>query len=229
MAHLNLGSAQTAGMGKHGAGSKTALSKDLMENLEKELEKLKRTEENIKVRKHIATKGDRSILEETEDDRSRQRDQAIYEDLQDRGNNMIRGDQRAVQLIRHRVGQLDSVKNVPYEELEAMRMETADRLADLEEQYWGKKEGSQVGPIIRDKYKEYGSNGTPGGSAKTAKTKASTGGILKKQSAPEFKPKFDHKNAGKSGGGGEDLRKRKASTSGKRTQEPIEQILTDPR
>lgn len=134
MAHLNLGSGQAAGgSGKHGAGSKTALSKDLMDNLEKELEKLKRTEENIRVRKHIATKGDRSILEETEEDRNRQRDQAIYDDLQDRGNNMIRGDQRAVQLIRHRVGQLDSVKNVPYEELEAMRMETADRLAALEE------------------------------------------------------------------------------------------------
>ena len=55
---------------------------------------------------------------------------------------MIRGEVRAVQLIRHRVGQLDSVKNVPYEELEAMRMETAERLAALEEEYWGKKEGS---------------------------------------------------------------------------------------
>ena len=70
--HLNLGSAQAAGgMGKHGTGSKTALTKDLIENLEKELEKLRRTEENIKVRKHIALKGDRSILDETEDDRQR--------------------------------------------------------------------------------------------------------------------------------------------------------------
>ena len=126
---------------------------------------------------------------------------------------MIRGEVRAVQLIRHRVGQLDSVKNVPYEELEAMRMETAERLAALEEEYWGKKEGSQVGPNIRDKYKEYGTAvTTPGGSAKTTKTKT---GILKKQSAPEFTPKFDYKNAAGSGGGGVDLRKRKAS-SGKR-------------
>ena len=104
-----------------------------MDNLEKELEKLKRTEENIKVRKHIATTGDRSILEETEEDRARQRDQAVEADLVERGNTVIRGTERAVQLIRHRVGQLDSVKNVPYEELEAMRLETADRLALLEE------------------------------------------------------------------------------------------------
>lgn len=70
MNQLNLGSAQATGaMGKHGTGSKTALTKDLIENLEKELEKLKRTEENIKVRKHIALKGDRSILDETDEDR----------------------------------------------------------------------------------------------------------------------------------------------------------------
>ena len=69
MQQLNLGSSQAAGSSKHGTGSKTALTKDLIENLEKELEKLKRTEENIKVRKHIATKGDRSILDETEEDR----------------------------------------------------------------------------------------------------------------------------------------------------------------
>ena len=43
--------------------------------------------------------------------------------------------------MRHRVGQLDSVKGVPYEELEAMRAETADKLALLEEQYWGRMEG----------------------------------------------------------------------------------------
>jgi hypothetical protein len=56
-------------MGKHGTGTKTALSKDLIENLEKELEKLRRTEENIKVRKFTALGGDRSILDETEEQR----------------------------------------------------------------------------------------------------------------------------------------------------------------
>ena len=110
LAHLNLGSGPaTVGTGKHGSGSKTALSRELVVNLEKEFEKLKRTEENIKVRKHIATKGDRSILEETEEVRARQRDQAVEADLMDRGNIVIRGTERAVQLIRHRVGQLDSV------------------------------------------------------------------------------------------------------------------------
>ena len=93
MQHLNLGSSQAAGgMGKHGTGSKTALTKDLIENLEKELEKLKRTEENIKVRKHIALKGDRSILDETEDDRQKAKDQAIEDEMKTLGNNVIFAD-----------------------------------------------------------------------------------------------------------------------------------------
>ena len=42
--------------------------------------------------------------------------------------------------MRHKVGQLDSVKALPYEELEEMRKETEARLKVLEEQYWGKKD-----------------------------------------------------------------------------------------
>ena len=55
--------------GKHGAGSKGALTNELIENLEKELDKLKRTEENIKIRRHITKFGDRTIIDETEEDR----------------------------------------------------------------------------------------------------------------------------------------------------------------
>lgn len=97
LAHLNLGSSQAAGsMGKHGTGSKSALTKDLIDNLEKELEKLRRTEENIKVRKHIALKGDRSILDETEEDRQRAKDKAIEEQMKAEGNNVIHADQKRI-------------------------------------------------------------------------------------------------------------------------------------
>lgn len=145
MAQLNLGSSQAAGSSKHGAGSKTALTKDLIENLEKELDKLKRTEENIKVRKHIALKGDRSILDETEDDRQRQKNKAIEDDMKSQGNTVIHADQKRVQVIRHRVGQLDSVKALPYEELELLRTQNAERLKVLEEMYWGGKENAEAG------------------------------------------------------------------------------------
>lgn len=97
MQHLSLGSSSAAGgSGKHGTGSKTALTKDLTEILEKELEKLKRTEENIKVRKHIALKGDRSILDETEEDRQRAKNKAIEDEMKELGNNVIHADQKRI-------------------------------------------------------------------------------------------------------------------------------------
>ena len=36
-------------MGRHGVGSKVAINKDLVENIEKEVEKLKRQKENIQI------------------------------------------------------------------------------------------------------------------------------------------------------------------------------------
>ena len=44
---------------------------------------------------------------------------------------------------------------VPIDELEAMRLETAERLKTLEAAYWGKKDMSEVGPKISDKYKDF--------------------------------------------------------------------------
>lgn len=108
--------------------------------MEKELEKLKRTEDTIKAKKHIALKGDRSILEETEEDRDWARDRAIWDDMEKQGNTVIAADQKRVQVLRHRVGQLDSVEAVPFEELEAMRLATAEKLKVLEEAYWNKRE-----------------------------------------------------------------------------------------
>ena len=55
LAHLNLGNSEGGiGVGKHGTNSKAALGKDLVESIEKDLEKLKRTSENIQLRKSVA-------------------------------------------------------------------------------------------------------------------------------------------------------------------------------
>jgi hypothetical protein len=159
MAQLNLGSSQAAaGMGKHGTGSKAALTKDLIENLEKELDKLRRNEEGIKLRKRVALKGDRGSFDETEEQRQQARDRAVEDEMFAQGNNVIHAGEKRIQVMRHRVGQLDSVKALPYEELEKLRLETAARLKVLEEQYWGKREAAGVTAAIRDKYKSYGSN-----------------------------------------------------------------------
>ena len=68
---------------------------------------------------------------------------------------MIGGTDSRVQVMRHRVGQLDSVKAMPYEELEAIRRGTEEKLKVLEEQYWGKKDLSSMSKSMRDKYKAF--------------------------------------------------------------------------
>jgi hypothetical protein len=84
--------------------------------------------------------GDRSILDENEEDKERARNLAMRHDLQGVGNEVLRADEKVVQVMRHKVGQLDSVKAMPYDQIEAMRQETEDKLKVLEEQYWGKKD-----------------------------------------------------------------------------------------
>lgn len=69
---------------------------------------------------------------------------------------VLKADENRVQAVRHRVGQLDSVKRMPFEELESMRVETAQRLKELEAKYWGQTENREVGKKIRDAYKKHG-------------------------------------------------------------------------
>jgi hypothetical protein len=116
--------------------------------------------------------------------------------------------------MRHRVGQLDSVKALPFEELEAMRTETAARLKVLEEQYWGKVDNQEVGPRIREKYKQYGNSEDPASETSPKKSskkdsKPQGGGILKSGGTESLaKPKFDYKNLKKSDKSGERSRSR---------------------
>jgi len=53
--------------------------------------------------------------------------------------------------MRHKTGQLDSLANLKLEELEAMRLEQAEKLKDLQDAYWSKIENKSVGPAIRKK------------------------------------------------------------------------------
>ena len=82
------------GGGKAGAGSRAALMNDLLENMDKELEKLRRNEENLKVRKIRAVQGD--YKEETEEERAKARDQAVHNYVEGAGNTVINADQNRV-------------------------------------------------------------------------------------------------------------------------------------
>jgi len=75
--------------------------------------------------------------------------------------------------MRHRVGQLNSVKGIPFAELEAMRLETAEKLKVLADAYWSKREAEGTWKP-KKKYGEeadsfggtYGANSTLAASAK---------------------------------------------------------------
>ena len=64
-------------------------------------------------------KGGKEILEETEEDRQNMRIDAIKEDVKAQGAHIIHADEARLQLLRHQAGQLDSIKNLSLEELEA--------------------------------------------------------------------------------------------------------------
>ena len=53
LAHLNLAGGDTSTSGKYGGTGKAGITKDLVEGLEKDIEKLKRTEELYKNRLHF--------------------------------------------------------------------------------------------------------------------------------------------------------------------------------
>ncbi len=54
------------GVGKSGT-SKNAIAKDLVESMQKEIEKLRRQQENIQLRKHLALTGT-SLVEQTREE-----------------------------------------------------------------------------------------------------------------------------------------------------------------
>ena len=136
--------------------------------------------------------------------------------------------------MRHRVGQLDSVKAMPYEELEAMRMETDARLKVLEEQYWGKKEGAGVSASIREKYKSYSTAAESNADTPAESVKKGGTSILKKSSKAYgltsseslAKPKFGTSKPSFGGGTGAG-RSRSKSTKKQRSPSPLH--YTDPR
>lgn len=153
MAALQLDSSQVAGMGKAGAGSRAAIINDLLENMDKELEKLKRNEENIKVRKIRALTGE--YHEVTEEEKKAARDKAVRDYVEGEGNTVLAATEKRIQTIRHKTGQLDSVKATSWEELERLRLEQSVKLKKLEMEYLGRTQNRQIAKAIHARYKDF--------------------------------------------------------------------------
>ena len=97
------------------------MTNDLIEGLEKDLEKLKRFEDNLRIRKLMTMKGGKEFLNETDQDRENARIANLQGQVQDEGAHIIHADERKLQLLRHKAGTLDSLKDLDLEELEATR------------------------------------------------------------------------------------------------------------
>jgi hypothetical protein len=118
---LNLGHSESgAGVGKHGTNSKSALAKDLVDGLEKDLEKLRRQQENIQLRRHLALTGS-SLVEQTEDEKQREQEEKLRRDLEVTGAFVIAASPRKMQVMRHQASQLASIKNLDIDEIERLR------------------------------------------------------------------------------------------------------------
>lgn len=130
------------GIGRHGTNSKTALAKDLVEGIEKDIEKLRRQQENLQLRKTLALNGGQSIIEETQEEKDRETNARLRSDLESVGTYVIDASPKKFLVMRHQASQLASAKNLDLDELERMRAENDKRLKELEMIYMKKKENT---------------------------------------------------------------------------------------
>ena len=120
--------------------SKQALTNDLIEGLEKDLEKLKRFEENLKIRKLHTIKGGKEMLKETDATREAARVDHLQRKVTNEGAHIIEAQERRLLLMRHKAGTLDSLKDLNFDELEATRKEQAKTLERLANQYYSQSQ-----------------------------------------------------------------------------------------
>jgi hypothetical protein len=69
--------------------------------------------------------------------------------VQAEGAHIIHADEKRLQLMRHKPGQLDSLKDLDFEKIEAARQENAKVLEDLANSYFSTKQNKSAGKMIR--------------------------------------------------------------------------------
>lgn len=167
----------------HSNSSKQALTNDLIEGLEKDLERLKRFEENLRIRKLRTMKGGDKIINETEEDRKNIREDTLKADVTKKGAHIIHADEQRLQLMRHQAGQLESLKNLDLDALEEQRLANKRKIDELTEVYLRKIENKAAGKMIRRKlgFNKRSLSRTP---EKDERSEGSALGSLRKRSRP---------------------------------------------
>lgn len=60
----------------------------------------------------------------------------LHKQIESEGGHIIHADESRLQVLRHQVGQLDSVKNLDLDQLEELRMTQSIKLKELEQKYF---------------------------------------------------------------------------------------------
>lgn len=140
---LNLASGAQMGSDGDGSLTKAAITKELTDNISKELEKLRRQSENLQMRKTLIIEGE--IHEETEEERNYK----IQRDLENEGMTVIHAENERVQGMRHQTGQLGGLGAISMEEVLEMRKLTEERLKVIETEYYKNKDTRFLSSEIR--------------------------------------------------------------------------------
>lgn len=135
------------------ANSKGAITKDLIESIEKDISKLRLLEENIHRRKIQTQPGGAAFLEETEDDRKTIREENLKAQIEQEGGYPIHADEARMQVFRHQPGQLESLKNLDWKDYEKDAQATQKRINEQEMRYYSRT-SAHMQPFIKQKMKD---------------------------------------------------------------------------
>ena len=137
---------------KGGSLTKAAITKDLTENITKEIEKLRRQSDNIMTRKQLIVEG--SIDEITPEERAYE----IKLGLEEKGCTVIHAEEERVQAMRHQTGQLGGLGAITMEEVVRMKEITAQRIKELEIEYYKNRDTRFLSSEVRKRLKTYDEN-----------------------------------------------------------------------
>jgi len=126
-------------VGKYGTGSKAGMTKDLIDGLEKDLEKLKRQSDNLQVRKVVAIKGE-APEEPTEEEKEIRLKERMKRELEEEYAKVLHADEKRIQAMRHQASQLGNTKRMDLHQLDEERKENEERIQELEAILYGDDE-----------------------------------------------------------------------------------------
>jgi hypothetical protein len=150
---LNLRSNSQPGDEIKGSLTKTSLANELVDNITRELEKLKRHSENLQGRKDQYTKPP-PIAEETFEEKNYK----IRAGLELQGCNVIHAENERVQAQRHQTGQLGGLGAIDLEEVMYVRNEATEELKGIEQEYYKDVDRRLLSDVMYKKLQGYNNN-----------------------------------------------------------------------